>query len=169
MSSIFIWLRFSHVSIFPSLLGSFPFVKRGLDMFFSHWLITYLRKIGSYMGITWSDSYNTPPQKPASRLVLYSGYDAINGDQYCSVTAPISPFLATGGPTVKNGATLIAPEGGTTRRIWRPPCCGDWWLGCRPHCNHLATEAYLQYILPHWRKYRGGKGNSKSAAIFTGQ
>ena len=103
----------------------------------------------------------TPPQKPAYGLVLCSGDNTVNGDRSCSDSAPLSPLLTDSGPLVKirsvslyDGATLIAPEDGNTRRIWRPPRCGHQWSGYRPRCNRLATEAYPRLILPDGRKYR---------------
>ena len=78
----------------------------------------------------------TPPWKPAYVLVIYSGNNTVDGDQYCSVTAPISSLLATDGPPVKNGlgsiirrrrpdgAALIVPKGRNTCGICRRwDCC----------------------------------------------
>ena len=72
MSSIFVRLRFSHIYIFPSLLGSFTFVKRSFDMFFRHWLITYFRKIGSYMGIEKTECYISSLPILFSRVFVFS-------------------------------------------------------------------------------------------------
>ena len=109
-----------------------------------------------------------PPRKPASGLVLCSGDDAVDGDRSCSDTTPLSHILAAGGPPVKktpgslyDGAALIAPEGGNTCRIWRPPRCGHRRLGCRSCRNQLATEAYPHSILPDGQRYREWKAIPK--------
>ena len=60
-----------------------------------------------------------------------------------------------------DGAALIAPEYGNTCGIWRPPCCGHGWSGCRPRRNLLATEAYPQSILTDGQKYREWKAIPK--------
>ena len=92
----------------------------------------------------------TPPRKPTSGLVLCSGDDVINGDWYCSDTAPLSPLIAASGPPVKicpgslyDGAALIAPEDGNNLGIWRPPCCGHGWSGCRRRTTFLQSLGTL--------------------------
>ena len=120
---------------------------------FSPWSwVWYLIRIAAYIRNTLLSNHIAaiyPPHKPASGLVLCSRDDAVDDDQSWSGTAPISPLLADGGPPVKNcpgslyyGATLIAPEGRNTRRIWRPPCCCHQRSGCRPCPDHLVTDSY---------------------------
>ena len=110
----------------------------------------------------------TFPRKPASRLVICSGDNAVDGDQYFSNTAPLSHLLSAVGPPFKNspvslydGDALIVPEGGNTRGICRPPHFGHRRSGCRPRRNRLATEAYPQSILPDGQKYREWKAIPK--------
>ena len=110
----------------------------------------------------------TPPWKPSSGLVLWSGKDAVDDDQSYSSTAPLSPILAAGIAPVKNcprslyeRAAKIASEIGNTRGIWIPHCCGHQRSCCCPRCNHFTTESYPQSIFPDGQKYREWKAIPK--------
>ena len=89
----------------------------------------------------------TPPREPDSGLVLYSGDDALDGDWYCSDTAPLPPLLAAGGPPVKilpgslyGSAVLIAPEDGNT--LWAS-VRSQRWCPVVFFLGSLSIKAYM--------------------------
>ena len=164
------WVCFS-----PSTMATFQRHRCWLLIFFlgfPHfpWVLPLIQ-IAAYIRTTLLSDHIVaiyPPWKPDSGLVLCSGDDAVDGNWYCSNTTPISPLLASGSPHIKicpgslyDGATLIAPEGGNNRGVWRPPCCGHWWSVCCPCCNFLAKEAYYGSIFPDGQKYREWKAITK--------
>ena len=144
------------VSLFSSQHNVVVSLSRLLILFFGCFLIAHecdhsFGSLLTYELLCWAMillPYN-PPWKPDYGIVLCSCNNAVDGDQSCSDIAPLSPLIANGVPPVKNstgslydGAALIAPEGGNTYGIWRPPRFVHQWSGCFPHHNRLETEAY---------------------------
>ena len=119
---------------------------------------------------------NNPPLKPDSGIILFNDNDAVDGNQSCSDTIPLSSLIAVDGPPFKNrpgsimrqrradsvrrwehpqdlASTILWPS--TSRLLSMPQPLGD--RGISP----IQTSGRTQVL--------GVEGNYKSAAVFTGQ
>ena len=120
----------------------------------------------------------TPPQKPASGLVLSSGDEAVDGDWYCRDTTPLSPLLYAGSPPVKirpgslyDGAAMIAPEyGNTLRALVRSQrwCPVVFFLGALSIKSYMWCLPYVPNRVPLLRTVRDRGAFTMSLCRFFG-